>query len=165
VPPGAKAPARRSRRRPRSRRWLAPRAVERPLAERLDATFRRGEEALSPRELRNMLARLHGIIDARVSEVEGGRRAKEVEAWYAEAPGGTPRPVAAHERAVHGRPEKVKKAQAQYAAALGTPDQAAAEVLYRRATVSPRRACCNASAPTAKASASWWTCAPTCSRT
>jgi malonyl-CoA decarboxylase len=36
-------------------------------------------------------------------------------------------------------PQRVKKAQAQFAAAVGTPDEAAAEVLYRRATVSPRR--------------------------
>jgi hypothetical protein len=47
--------------------------------------------------------------------------------------------VAADERAVCGRPADVKAAQAQFAAAVGTPDEAAAEVHYRRATVSPRR--------------------------
>jgi malonyl-CoA decarboxylase len=36
-------------------------------------------------------------------------------------------------------PLVVKTAQAAYAAAVGTPDEAAAEVLFRRATVSPRR--------------------------
>jgi malonyl-CoA decarboxylase len=138
VPPGAKAQGA-----PPSAPVASvarPAGVERPLAERLDATFRRGEEALSPRELRNMLARLHGIIDARVSEVEGGRRAKEVEAWYAEASPAERRDLwLLMSEQFMADPEKVKKAQAQYAAALGTPDQAAAEVLYRRATVSPRR--------------------------
>jgi len=36
-------------------------------------------------------------------------------------------------------PEQVQAAQAQYLKAVGTPDQPAAEVLFRRATVSPRR--------------------------
>jgi len=36
-------------------------------------------------------------------------------------------------------PVKAQAAQAKFAAALGTPDEAAAEVHYRRATVSPRR--------------------------
>jgi len=35
--------------------------------------------------------------------------------------------------------EVVKAAQAQFAAAVGTPHEAAAEVHFRRATVSPRR--------------------------
>jgi malonyl-CoA decarboxylase len=113
---------------------------ERPLAERLKATFRRGNEALSPRELRQLLEQLQGIVDARVSEVEGGRRAKQVEAWYA---GATPQQrrdlwLLMSERFM-ADPERVRKAQAQYPAAVGTPDEAAAEVLYRRATVSPRR--------------------------
>jgi malonyl-CoA decarboxylase len=87
-----------------------------------------------------MLARLQGIIDPRVSEIEGGRRAKEVEAWYATATPAQRRDLwlLMSERFM-ADPDKMRKAQAQYAAALGTPDQAAAEVLYRRATVSPRR--------------------------
>jgi malonyl-CoA decarboxylase len=119
---------------------VAPARGERPLAERLKATFRRGTEALSPRELRQLLEQLQGIVDARVSEVEGGRRAKQVEAWYADA---TPQQrhdlwLLMSERFM-ADPERVRKAQAQYTAAVGTPDEAAAEVLYRRATVSPRR--------------------------
>ena len=43
--------------------------------ERLDATLRQKEEALSPRVLRRTLEELRGIVDPRVSEVEGGRRA------------------------------------------------------------------------------------------
>jgi malonyl-CoA decarboxylase len=115
-------------------------AGERPLRERLAATLRRGEEALSPRELRRLLESLQGIIDARVSEVEGGRRAKLLEAWYAAAPREQRRDLwLLMSELFTADPEKVKKAQAQYAAAVGTPDEAAAEVIYRRATVSPRR--------------------------
>ncbi|TWO71620.1 malonyl-CoA decarboxylase [Caenimonas sedimenti] len=113
---------------------------ERPLRARLDATLRRGEEALSPRELRRLLEDLQGIIDPRVSEVEGGRRAKLMEAWYAGATPAQRRDLwLLMSEQFTADPEKVKKAQAQYAAAVGTPDEAAAEVIYRRATVSPRR--------------------------
>ncbi len=115
-------------------------AGERPLTERLDATFRRGQEALAPRELRQLLTRLQGIVDPRVSEVEGGRRAKEVEAWYAAASPAERRDLwLLMSECFKADPDKVRKAQAQLAAALGTPDDAAAEVRYRRATVSPRR--------------------------
>ena len=55
-------------------------AGERSLDERMAATFRRGEEALSPRELRQLLEQLQGIVDPRVSEVEGGRRAAQLQA-------------------------------------------------------------------------------------
>jgi malonyl-CoA decarboxylase len=115
-------------------------AGERPLRERLAATLRRGDEALSPRELRRMLEDLLGIVDARVSEVEGGRRAKLLAAWYARASMAERRDLwLLMSEQFTADPEKVKKAQAQYAAAVGTPDEAAAEVIYRRATVSPRR--------------------------
>ena len=50
--------------------------------ERLRATLRRGHEALSPRVLRRTLAELQAVVDPRVSEVEGGRRAKAFAAWY-----------------------------------------------------------------------------------
>ncbi len=108
--------------------------------ERLAATLRHKEEALSPRVLRRTLEELKAIVDPRVSEVEGGRRALGVAGWYAQA---TPEQrrdmwLLMSEQFV-ADPEKVRKAQAQYAAAVGTPDEAAAEVLYRRATVSPRR--------------------------
>jgi len=108
--------------------------------ERLKATLRRGNEALSPRALRRALLDLQGIIDPNVSEVEGGRRAEAVAAWYAKA--------APEERRDYwllmsehfvADPRKAAAAQALYAAAIGTPDEAAAEVRLRRATVSPRR--------------------------
>ncbi|MES2582794.1 MAG: malonyl-CoA decarboxylase N-terminal domain-containing protein, partial [Pseudomonadota bacterium] len=107
---------------------------------RLLGTLRHTGEALSPRMLRRTLQELQAVIDDRVSEVEGGRRAAALMAWYA---GATPERrqdmwLLMSEMFV-ADPLKVKAAQAQFAAALGTPDEAAAEVHYRRATVSPRR--------------------------
>src|SRR5690606_5162884 len=92
------------------------------------------------RVLRRTLVELQSIVDPKVSEVEGGRRARGVAVWYASA---TPEQrydmwLLMSEQFV-ADPVKVKAAQAQYAAAVGTPDEAAAEVNYRRATVSPRR--------------------------
>ncbi|MDY0106716.1 MAG: malonyl-CoA decarboxylase, partial [Giesbergeria sp.] len=53
--------------------------------ERLQATLRRGEEALTPRALRRLLADLQEVVAPRVSEVEGGARAQAVAQWYAQA--------------------------------------------------------------------------------
>lgn len=113
---------------------------QRSTRERLKATLRQKEEALSPRVLRRTLEELKAIVDPQVSEVEGGRRASGVAGWYARA--------SLHERRdmwllmseqFVADAQKVKLAQAQFAAAVGTPDEAVAEVRYRRATVSPRR--------------------------
>jgi len=108
--------------------------------ERLKATLSQKDEALSPRVLRRTLQELQAIIDPRVSEVEGGRRAKAIAAWYAGATAERRRDLwlLMSEQFV-ADPQKVKAAQAQFAAAVGTPDEAVAEVNYRRATVSPRR--------------------------
>lgn len=134
-----------------TREWLSERvsrlrsiapapAPVRSTHERLKARLRQGEEALSPRALRHKLDELKGIVDPLVSEVEGGRRAGELIAWYAIASPAHRRDLwlLMSERFV-ADPEQVKAAQQKYAAAVGTPDEAAAEVLYRRATVSPRR--------------------------
>jgi malonyl-CoA decarboxylase len=116
------------------------RATVRSTRERLLATLRHKGEALSPRVLRRILQELQGVIDGRVGEVEGGRRAALLASWYA---GATPERrhdlwlLMSEQFMADG--QKVKAAQAQYAAALGTPDEAAAEVQFRRATVSPRR--------------------------
>jgi len=108
--------------------------------ERLKATLRQKEEALSPRVLRRTLEELRAIVDPQVSEVEGGRRARGVAGWYAGASLNERRDMwlLMSEQFV-ADPQKVKLAQAQFAAAVGTPDEAVAEVRYRRATVSPRR--------------------------
>lgn len=112
----------------------------RTLAERLAATLRRRGEALAPRTLRRALEDLQSVIDARVSEVEGGRRARAVAAWY-----GT---LAAEERrdvwllmsecfAPDAR--KLESARGHYAAAApGSPEHGQAEVRLRRALLSPR---------------------------
>ena len=113
---------------------------QRSTRERLKATLRQKEEALSPRVLRRTLEELKAIVDPQVSEVEGGRRASGVAGWYARA--------SLHERRdmwllmseqFVADAQKAKLAQAQFATAVGTPDEAVAEVRYRRATVSPRR--------------------------
>ena len=114
--------------------------VPRSTRERLKATLRRQDEALSPRALRRTLLDLQAIIDPNVSEVEGGRRAEAVAAWYAKA---TPEErrdcwLLMSEHFVADA-RKAAAAQALYTAAIGTPDEAAAEVRLRRATVSPRR--------------------------
>lgn len=116
------------------------RTAPRSTKERLGATLRRDEEALSPRVLRRTLIELQSIVDPRVSEVEGGRRARGVAGWYASATLEQRYDMwlLMSEQFV-ADPVKVKAAQAQYTAAVGTPDEAAAEVKYRRATVSPRR--------------------------
>ncbi len=120
----------------RSSKKVEPRSTE----ERLRATLRHDDEAMSPRMLRQTLKDLKGIVDPMVSEVEGGRRSQSLMDWYASAPLPVRRDLwllmSEHFKA---DPQQVKKAQAQYAAAVGTPDEAAAEVLFRRATVSPRR--------------------------
>ncbi|NQW94872.1 MAG: malonyl-CoA decarboxylase [Polaromonas sp.] len=108
--------------------------------ERLKATLRQKEEALSPRVLRRTLQELRAIIDPQVSEVEGGLRAKGVAGWYAQASPNERRDMwlLMSEQFVADA-QKTKAAQDQFAALVGTADEAVAEVRYRRATVSPRR--------------------------
>jgi malonyl-CoA decarboxylase len=117
-----------------------PQATGRSTRDRLKATLRQKEEALSPRVLRRTLQELRAIIDPQVSEVEGGLRAKGVAQWYAQAAPNERRDMwlLMSEQFVADT-QKTQAAQAQFAAAVGTADEAAAEVRYRRATVSPRR--------------------------
>jgi malonyl-CoA decarboxylase len=129
--------------------WLSERVVSRlrPKAatprsteERLRARLRQGDEALAPRQLRQRMEELKAIVDPLVSEVEGGKRAQPLIDWYSGAAPEQRRDLwlLMSERFM-ADPAKVQKAQADYLAAVGTPDEAAAEVRYRRATVSPRR--------------------------
>lgn len=115
-------------------------AGSRSTSERLKATLRQPGDALSPRVLRRMFDELQAIVDPHVSEVEGGRRAKALAQWYAAATPEERRDVwlLMSEQFVADQ-QAAKAAQAQFAAAVGTPDEAVAEVRYRRATVSPRR--------------------------
>jgi malonyl-CoA decarboxylase len=114
--------------------------VVRSIPMRLEATLRQEGEALSPRLLRRALQELQAIIDPRVSEVEGGRRAMDVAASYAVATPEQRRDLwLLMSELFMADAQKTKEAQAKFAAAVGTPDEAVAEVHYRRATVSPRR--------------------------
>lgn len=115
-------------------------SVERPTRERLAASLRVKGEAMSPRMLRRVLEELRATIDPQISEVEGGRRAKVLLERYRRATLARRRDMwLLMSEMFMADPEKVKIAQAKFAAAVGTPDEAAAEVQYRRATVSPRR--------------------------
>jgi malonyl-CoA decarboxylase len=107
--------------------------------ERLQATLRRGQEALSPRVLRRTLAELQAIVDPRVSEVEGGRRARSFALWYATATAEERRDAWLLMSEQFGPdPKKIKSAREQYEAAQGTPEEGAAEIRLRRALLSPR---------------------------
>ena len=71
----------------RHQKAVGPKEVQvRSSKERLNATLRQKEEALSPRVLRRTLSELQAIVDPSVSEVEGGKRAKGVAQWYSKAP-------------------------------------------------------------------------------
>jgi malonyl-CoA decarboxylase len=108
--------------------------------ERLKGTLRHNNEAMSPRQLRLLLEQVKGIVDPLLSEVEGGSRAHALMAWYATATAAQRLDLwlLMSEQFV-ANAEQIKAAQTQFSTAVGTPDEAAAEVLYRRATVSPRR--------------------------
>jgi malonyl-CoA decarboxylase len=115
-------------------------ALRRTTRERMEGTLRHKEEALSPRVLRRTMQELQAIVDPSVSEVEGGRRAKGVAGWYATATLEQQRDCwLLMSEQFMADPEVVRAAQAKYALAVGTPEEAVAEVRLRRATVSPRR--------------------------
>lgn len=107
--------------------------------ERLQATWRKGEEALSPRVLRRTLAELQAIVDTRASEVEGGRRARAFAEQYSAAPLEERRDAWLLMSEQFGPdPKKIQAAREHYEAAQGTPEEGAAEIRLRRALVSPR---------------------------
>ena len=112
----------------------------RTTSERLRGALKHQHEAMSPRVLRRTLEELQAIVDPRVSEVEGGRRAKVVAQWYAQATPELRRDCwLLMSEQFMANPTVSKKAQEQYAAAVGTPEEAVAEVRLRKSTVSPRR--------------------------
>ncbi|MBC7603377.1 MAG: malonyl-CoA decarboxylase N-terminal domain-containing protein, partial [Ramlibacter sp.] len=116
-----------------------PRATPRSTRERLQATLRRDQEALSPRVLRRTLTELQAIVDPQVSEVEGGRLAKGVAGWYAKATAEQRRDcwlLLSEQFAPDA--VKLKAAREQYEAAHGTADEGHAEIRLRKASLSPR---------------------------
>jgi len=111
----------------------------RSLDGRLDGVVRKGDEALSPRELRRILGELQSVVDGRVSEAEAGRRASDIAAWYA-----TAEPaeridcmLLMSEKFAHD-PATVQAARAQYEASQGTGEKGHAEIRLRQALESPR---------------------------
>jgi malonyl-CoA decarboxylase len=123
----------------------SPSLAEHPLSgarstrERLQATLRRGQEALSPRVLRRTLAELQAVVDPRVSEVEGGRRAKAFAIWYRTATPEERRDAWLLMSEHFGPdPKKIAAAREQYEAAQGTAEEGAAEIRLRRSLLSPR---------------------------
>ena len=139
--PAAKAPGTGSPAAAESAARKADKAVlpPRSLSERLDATLRRHGEAMAPRALRRALTDLQAVVDARVSEVEAGRRACEVMHWYAELDAAERRDVwlLISERFAPDA-KKLSSARARHEAAAGTADEGQAEVHLRRALASPR---------------------------
>jgi len=116
-----------------------PAPASRSTGERLQATLRRGQEALSPRVLRRTLAELQAIIDPRVSEVEGGRRACLFADWYRGADAEQRHDAWLLMSEQFGPdPKKIKAAREHHEHAQGTPEEGAAEIRLRRALVSPR---------------------------
>ncbi len=111
----------------------------RSLDARLGGVVRKGDEALSPRELRRILAELQSVVDSRVSEVEAGRRASEVAQWYAQASEAQRIDcmLLMSEKFAHD-PAVVQAARAEYEAAQGEAEQGDAEIRLRQALYSPR---------------------------
>ena len=113
--------------------------VERSTHERLQATLRRGNEALSPRALRRLLADLQEVVAPRVSEVEGGARAQAVAQWYAQAEPEERRDMwLLMSEQFAPDATRFKSARLRYEAAAGTEEEGQAEIHLRRALVSPR---------------------------
>ena len=118
---------------------VPPEEITRSTRERLDATVRKQKEALSPRSLRRTLSVLQSVVDPKVSEVEGGRRAMALADWYAKAEISERQDLWLLISEQFGPdPTKVRAARDEYDAALGTVDEGAAEIRLRRALVSPR---------------------------
>ena len=107
--------------------------------ERLKVTLRKADEELSPRALRKMLAALEAVIDPRVSEVEGGRRAHDIALAYTGAEPAVRRDYwAVMSEHFAADAKKLEAARNHHQSAVGTPDEGQAEMRLRRALVSPR---------------------------
>jgi malonyl-CoA decarboxylase len=85
------------------------------------------------------LTLLQAVVDPRVSEVEGGRRAKALADWYAKAQAAERQDLWLLISEQFGPDAlKVRAARDDYDAALGTVEEGPAEIRLRRALVSPR---------------------------
>ena len=113
--------------------------AERSTHARLQATLRRGQEALSPRALRRVLGELQAVVQPRTSEVEGGRNAQALADWYAQAPAPERRDLwLLMSEQFAPDATRFESARKRYEMAAGTPEEGQAEVDLRRALESPR---------------------------
>ncbi len=112
---------------------------DRSTRERIDASLKHRDEALSPRSLRKILTQLNDIIDSKVSEIEGGRRAKVFAKWYELSLPDVKLDVWLL-MSEHFGPDakKVMAAKEEYTQAFGTQEEGSAEIKLRRSLVSPR---------------------------
>lgn len=107
--------------------------------ERLKASLRRGNEALAPRVLRRLMEDLQAASAEQVSEVEGGRRAKDVIDWYRAAP------PEAHQdlwllicEQFGPDAERLQRARQHFDQAQSALERSQAEIALRRALASAR---------------------------
>lgn len=114
-------------------------AAPRSLQTRLQATLRRGQEALSPRELRKLLDDLQAASSTSVSEVEGGRLAQAIMQWYEQAAPGARQDAWQLMCEQFGPDGKsLQAARKRYDQASSQAEQGQAEMALRRALVSAR---------------------------
>jgi malonyl-CoA decarboxylase len=108
-------------------------------AQRLQATLRRGQEVLSPRELRKLMEDLQAAADAGLSDVEGGRHAQQLMDWYGQAELPARKDFWALIVEQFGPDtEALMAARKRYDAAGSDAERGQAEMDLRRALMSPR---------------------------
>lgn len=116
-----------------------PALVSRSTHERLAATLRRGQEALSPRALRRLLTDLQEVAAPLVSDIEAGKRAQNIAEWYSKASSAERYDMwlLLCEQFAHDVGE-FKSAHQRYEAAADASEKLHAEIHLRRALASPR---------------------------
>jgi len=99
-----------------------------------------GEAAAKPsRAMQRVLTELQSVVDPRVSEVEGARRAMVVADWYAKASPEQRREMWLLMSEQFGPdPRKVAVAREAFEAAMGTAEEGTAEIRLRKALFSRR---------------------------
>ena len=123
----------------RGAEWGKADTLQRPLAQRLDATLRRGQEALSPRELRKLLQEMQQVADASLSDVEGGRHAQGLMEWYAKAEPAAHKDFWLLATEQFGPDAKaLQAARERYDKAGSDVERSEAEMALRRALISSR---------------------------
>ncbi|MCM3750366.1 malonyl-CoA decarboxylase N-terminal domain-containing protein, partial [Paenibacillus pasadenensis] len=99
----------------------------------------RTPEALDATLVRKVLKPLQAVADSTVSEVEGGRRARDFAQWYAAANASERRQacILMSERFAPD-PQRIRQAREAYEAAVGSAEEGVAEIRLRKALYSDR---------------------------